>query len=134
MSTTGLFASLIIVLVFLLWVMLPLLRSPHRQAVEIETSTIKRQRERLQVYYERVLRNLHDLDEDHATGKLSPEEHHTERERWVQRGIQALKALDQLDAQNLIAPVAADEATIDASIDEAIEAAVKRHLDQAAGA
>jgi hypothetical protein len=134
MSTTGLFASLIIVVAFLLWVILPLLRSPHRQAAEIETSTIKRQRERLQVYYERVLRNLHDLDEDHATGKLNPEEYHPERERWVQRGIQALKAIGQLDAQHLIAPTTADEATIDASIDDAIEAAVRKHLDQAAGA
>ncbi|GAB4521299.1 MAG: hypothetical protein OHK0046_32500 [Anaerolineae bacterium] len=122
MSTTGLVVSLIIVGMVVLWVALPLLR---RAAPNTE-SLVERHRERLQVYYARVLRNLHDLDEDYATGKLHEDEYRVEREEWVQRGVQALKALDELDAEHLTAPQAADNAAIDEAIDRTIEEAIVR--------
>lgn len=119
MSIAGLLISFIIVAAVVAWVMIPFL---FRQDTSgDETASVERQRERLLVYYERVLRNLHDIDEDFATGKLSEAEHRIERERWAQRGIQALKALDQLDTQHLVAPSAADNAAIDEAIEQAIE-------------
>lgn len=122
MSVIGLLVSFIIVVTVVAWIMMPFM--VHRRENEGEVSTIERQRERLQVYYERVLRNLHDIDEDFATGKLSEAEHQLEREHWAQRGIQALKALDELDTRHLIAPSAADNAAIDAAIEQAIETTI----------
>jgi len=98
-----------------------------RGGVQIQIEALlDRQRERLEVYYERVLTNLHDLDEDYATGKLDKAEYEHDRALWVERGVQALKALEELDTEHLVAPVMADDATIDEAIDHAIETAVMR--------
>lgn len=126
MSIAGLIAGGIIVLVFLLYIAAPIFR--HNNDAEINTrDVVARQRERLQVYYARVLRNLHDLDEDHATGKLSEDEYLYDREQWVQRGVQALQALDSLDAQHLVAPQESDDAEIDAAIDSVIESKIHEY-------
>lgn len=125
MSLAGLVASFIIVLAFVLYVVLPLLRRPQSETNAHDA--VQRQRDRLTVYYERVLRNLHDLDEDYATGKLIQSEYQQEREAWVDRGVQALKALDELDSEHLMAPATADDITIDEAIDDAIENAVQQH-------
>ncbi|MEQ9032094.1 MAG: hypothetical protein RLP44_25485, partial [Aggregatilineales bacterium] len=94
------------------------------------TSTIERHRDRLTVYYGRVLRNLHDLDEDFATHKLNEDEYTVEREQWVQRGVAVLKALDELDGQHLLTDEHADDATIDSAIDSAIESAIQDYRTQ----
>jgi hypothetical protein len=132
MSTTGLFISLIVVAAFVLWVALPFFRGERRPDAELAAAD--RQRERLLIYYERVLRNLHDIDEDHATGKLTDHDYAEERERWVQRGIHTLRTLDELGEQHLIAPASTDDAGIDEAIDRAIEAAIKSHLDKSTSA
>lgn len=129
MSDTGLFVSLVITVAVMVWVLMPLIERGGDADV-LRTQAAERQRQRLTVYYERVLRNLHDIDEDHATGKLSDAEHQRQREPWVQRGVQALRALDTLTEENLIAPSAADQAGIDTAIDQAIEDAVRKHLEQ----
>ena len=122
MSIEGILISLGITACFIMWLLLPLFNTAHSE--EAVKTSIERQRERLNVYYERVLQNVHDLDEDHATGKLDEHDYRIERERWVQRGVQALKALDELDATHLVAPAAADDAAIDAAIDRVIEDAI----------
>jgi hypothetical protein len=123
MSAEGLVASVVIVLVFAVWIAWPFTR---RSTDTTRTdSPAARQRERLLLYYERVLRNVHDLDEDFATGKLNETDFTIERERWVQRGVEALRALETLDGQHLMAPATADEAAIDEAIDHAIEAAIR---------
>ncbi|MFW5709144.1 MAG: hypothetical protein ACOCX5_02870 [Chloroflexota bacterium] len=124
MSIEGLLASTLITAVVLIWLAAPFISESDRTAEQTAQTIVKRQQERIQVYYERVLRNLHDIDEDYATGKLDANTYRFEREQWVQRGIQALKALEQLDMEHLVAPASADEAAIDAAIDQAIEAAV----------
>jgi hypothetical protein len=128
MSIAGLALSVFIAALFLLWLATPFFDSAT--ATPTATSGIERQRERLLVYYQRVLRNLHDIDEDFATGKLSEEEYRPEREQWVQRGIQALKALDELDVEHLVAPEEADDASIDEAIDRTIEDVIS-HTTQA---
>jgi len=129
-STGGLIVGFIIVAAFVLWVVLPFVRREDLADAAPE-STVERQRERLLVYYQRVLRNLHDIDEDYATGKLNEDEYTVEREAWVQRGVQVLKALDSLDAQHLVAPASADNAAVDEAIETSIEAALEAREQQA---
>ncbi|MCS7070775.1 MAG: hypothetical protein NZM00_04665 [Anaerolinea sp.] len=132
MSSGGVLLSLILIGVVLALVLAPLFRRGQADAVAL----VDRQRERLQVYYERALRNIRDLDEDHALGKLDEAEYHVERAYWAERGVLALKALDRLATLNAgsqaaaddvaIAPTPADDAAIDQAIEAAIEAAVRR--------
>lgn len=124
MSNEGIIITLIMGAVIALWLALPLLLPDGVD--KSRPSALDRQRARLYIYYERVLRNLHDIDEDFATGKLSPHEHRRERERWVRLGIEALKAIDQIDEQNLFAPREADDAAVDEAIDRAIETAIQQ--------
>ena len=128
MSIAGLIVSFIIVIAFLAWVLAPLfMRGGDQPTV---STTIERHRDRLTVYYGRVLRNLHDLDEDFATHKLNEDEYTVEREQWVQRGVAVLKALDELDGQHLLTDEHADDATIDSAIDSAIESAIQDYRTQ----
>lgn len=124
MSETGLLLSLMLIAGVAAWVLIPLVGGRGQRA-SAAMASVTLQRERLQVYYERVLRNIHDLDEDYATGKLNHEEYAREREAWVQRGTQALSALDELDAQHLLSATSPDQATLDAEIEAAIEARVR---------
>ena len=130
MSIEGLILGFVVLGVVILFVALPLLRRDapfDRQALQIA-----RQRERAHLYYERVLRNLRDLDDDHTLGKLDDAVYHQERALWAQRGVQVLKALDALEAGALIAAKDADDAQIDRSLDDAVEAAVAAYREKAA--
>ena len=77
------------------------------------------QRERAARYYERVLTNIRDLDEDFSTGKISEEAYRAEREVWLERGIRLLRAMDQLEREDADADGAAE---IERAIDEALAA------------
>jgi len=124
MSTEGLLIAIVLAAVSLGWVVMPLVRNVSSRSRADET--FAKRRERLLIYYERVITNIRDLDEDRATGKIAEAEYATEREDWVQRGIQVLKALDALDEETpaVAAPALVDEAAIDRDIDDAIEAAI----------
>ena len=122
MSIEGLIAAVFITLLVVLLVVLPLVGRGQRKTTD---ALQERQRERLLVYYVRVLVNIRDLDEDHALGKLADAEYQQEREVWAARGVQVLKALDTLADQPMISPTAADDSAIDLAIDDAIEAAVR---------
>jgi CHASE1-domain containing sensor protein len=140
MSIEGILALVVLALVTLAWVGLPLVRANQQmRGMSAESAQVaisaERQRERLMIYYQRVLRNLHDLDEDHATGKLNDDEYTLEREAWVQRGVAALKALDDLANTPLVVEspeMNPDDARLDSAIDEAIEAAVRKARQQTA--
>jgi hypothetical protein len=114
MSIEGLVVALALLIGAALWIGAPLLR---RQPPKRSDS---RQHERLLMYYERVLTNIRDLDEDHATGKLNTADYEVEREQWVRRGVELLKALDNLHD----VPLAASEAAVEETIDDEIEAAI----------
>lgn len=140
MSLEGLILSLLVVLVFAVFLLYPLWDSsseadddaPAAESGEASTaSQITVQRERLQIYYDRVLANLHDLDEDHAIGKLDEADYQADRERWVQRGVQALKGLETLDSGQLIAPSDTGAAQIDEIIDYHIEQTINREAADA---
>ncbi len=129
MSVAGLLAALVLVVAVALWVGLPLLRRDDTGG-ELLAGSQQRQRERLQIYYARVLRNLHDLDEDYSTGKLNPEDYAAQRETWVQRGAAVLQALDDLTLEPRVAAAGAD----DISTDEALDAAIDSAIEQAVSA
>lgn len=95
--------------------------------MKMDDAHIQQQRERLLVYYERVLTNLRDLDEDHATGKMPDDDYALERDEWQQRGIEVLKAIDSLEEASIIPSDIRDEAEVDEAIDDAIEAAIASH-------
>ncbi|MGB7338651.1 MAG: hypothetical protein WBC91_07150 [Phototrophicaceae bacterium] len=119
MSIFGLITAVVLLLVTLAYIVLPLLQ---RETVDADVFRNK-QRERALAYYERVLRNVRDLDDDLATDKISQEEYTLERERWMGRGVELLRMLDNLDeAHNLTEQlqVAANDADIDAAIEAAI--------------
>jgi hypothetical protein len=138
MSGEGVLIALILIGVVLLLVLAPLFRRAPVDAAAL----LDRQRERLQIYYERALRNIRDLDEDRALGKLDEAEYQAERAYWAERGVLALKALDRLATLNpggqdaaddvAIAPTSTDDAAIDQAIDAAIEAAVRRARERTA--
>ncbi len=131
MSIEGLIVSFVFVVVTAVLVALPLLRRGGSAHTD-EDTLIQKQRERLLVYYERVLANLRDLDEDHSTGKMQTADYESEREDWVQRGIQVLKALEQLDQHHAIV-ADADQETLDHAIDDSIEQAVRERRRSLAG-
>src|SRR3954454_23332311 len=122
MSIPGLLFALLLALFVLAWIAMPLL---GREGAKADDPLLDKQRERLLIYYERVLRNIRDLDEDHALGKLDEAEYRHEREEWSERGGQVLKALDTLAGREVIAPTSTDDKAVDNAIDDAIEAAVK---------
>jgi hypothetical protein len=148
MSLPGLIAALVLAVVVVGLIALPLLRRGQGETTTL-TDTLSRQRERLTLYYSRVLRNIHDLDEDFATGKLDEAEYQQEREAWTQRGVAALQALDNLAQRTPLiseqepavrtsssedtqpkAVSTLDDAALDASIEAAIEAAVRKQRSQ----
>lgn len=127
MSIEGLIGSALVALVLLMAVLWPFVIQPRRS---VSDEALTHQRERALTYYERVLNNIRDLDEDHATGKIDTETYTVERENWAQRGAQLLKLLDELDHDHAIAPQAADEAEIDAAIEASIDAAMQHALQE----
>ncbi len=94
MSPTGLIASILLLTLVIAIIALPFFHT-MRQKSAVDTAAAK-QRDGVIAYYERALQNIRDLDEDHALGKISETSYRQDRELWTQRGVQALKLLDQL--------------------------------------
>jgi len=124
MSILGLSISIVLVLITLLIIVYPLVRQTSSKVTS--NDSIHQQRERAQAYYERVLTNIRDLDEDFSTHKINESDHQAERDVWVHRGIRLLRVLDQLDTQHSLVDT---QAVNIASIDDAIEEAIKAYRD-----
>lgn len=125
MSIQGIFFVIILTIIVVGWVIWPFLRPP--QPDDARHRALARQRERVLLYYERVLANIRDLDEDLATAKISPEEHAQERAMWAERGVQLLQLLDELAAQHSLDQ---DELADDAAIDAVIESRIAVYRQQ----
>lgn len=125
MSLPGLLFALLLTAFVLLWIVTPILQ--RRNAASADDALLDKQRERLLIYYERVLRNIHDLDEDYALAKTDEADYQREREEWAQRGAQVLQALDTLPGGQVIAPTPAEDTAVDNAIDDAIETAIQRY-------
>lgn len=125
MSLPGLLFALLLTAFVLMWIVTPMLQ--RQRATPSEDALLDKQRERLLLYYERVLRNIRDLDEDHALGKTDEDDYQREREEWAQRGAQVLQALDTLPKREVLAETPAEDRAVDNAIDDAIESAIQRH-------
>jgi aminoglycoside phosphotransferase (APT) family kinase protein len=121
MSNASIVVAFVLATLLLVWLALPILRGYYHSPT---VTPVEQQRIRLQRYYTRVLQNLHDIDEDFATGKLDADQHRHLREQWIQRGIQALKALDALETDHLLAEEPIGDDALDQAIERKIEAAV----------
>lgn len=117
MSLAGLIGGLVLIALFLAVIAYPFVQA--RRHAPTHRDFVSRQRERALAYYERVLTNIRDLDEDHATGKIHPDEYQQERAVWVERGVQLLKLLEELREEH---DIVSNQAADDAEIDRAIEA------------
>lgn len=124
MSLEGLIAAFVLAAIVLVIVLRPLFTA------STEEKGISRQRARAEAYYERVVQNIRDLDDDFATGKIAAEEHQAEREQWVQRGSVVLKLLDEMDDKPLTA-ASADDAAIDDAIEQAVQKVAVRTTEPA---
>jgi hypothetical protein len=121
MSLPGLIAAFALTALVILLIAAPFLRRKPAPTAEV---TAGLQRERVLAYYERVLRNIRDLDEDHALGKLDEADYQRDRALWAERGVQALKLLDTLDAGGVGVTPSGDAAEVDAAVERAIQAAM----------
>jgi hypothetical protein len=122
MSLGGILFFLLLLALVSMIVVTPLLS--RSRITRDQDLRLEKQRDRLRIYYERVLGNLRDLDEDHATGKMPDDLYNDEREAWMQRGVEVLKALDGLEQESMIPPTTLDDAALDEAIDSAIESAI----------
>ena len=120
MSIPGLFIALLLSLIALAIVARPLLGPARRR--RSAGSSLRLESERVQTYYERVLTNIRDLDEDFATGKINEDDYQAEREVWAQRGIRLLRVQDQMAREGSSAAAGADAERIDRAIEEAVAA------------
>lgn len=117
MSIAGLLVALVLSLAALAIVARPLLHPARRERAAAERLGL--QRDQLAIYYERVLTNIRDLDEDFASDKINKFDYETERAAWVGRGIRLLRALDQLERER----ADGDEVQgIDCAIEDALAA------------
>lgn len=123
MSLVGLVAAILIFFILLIVTIVPFLFNENDAALSFRN----KQRERALAYYERVLTNIRDLDDDLATDKINHAEYELEREKWMSRGVELLAMLDELDKQqNIVNNLDANAS--DAQIDDAIEAAIQRDV------
>ena len=121
MSILGLVVSLALVLIAIVVVARPFFGLASKDPAT--GSNLQLQRERVSRYYERVLSNIRDLDEDFQTGKIADAEYRDEREVWVDRGVRLLRVADSLDTQqSLVSAGAANADDIDRAIESAVQA------------
>ncbi len=126
MSTEGLIIGGIIFLITLGWIATPLIkqRKAARGGINLEKT-----REQILMRYERVLNNIRDLDEDHATGKMPTQDYQVEREQWMQEGSKVLAELDALQGTKTKAmPMPSVK---DSDVDDKIEDAVAAYRSRA---
>ncbi len=115
MSIGGVVFLILLTAAVAFWVLRPVILQRWGKP-NVAQDAIQKQRERVLTYYERVLSNVRDLDDDLATEKIHPEEHAQERVVWVERGVTLLALLDQLKERAIT-----QENATDAEIDALIE-------------
>jgi hypothetical protein len=131
MSAQGLIISLVLSGIGIAWIVIPFLRRDLGTVVDNQ-SPHKMQHEQLLLQYEQIIATIRELDEDYSTSKVPPDEYDRERPLWAQRGVEVLKQLDQLEQEHPALRAAA-KTSDDRAIDDAIEAAISRYLDEPVG-
>jgi hypothetical protein len=127
MESQTLVLGIIIAALCLLFVLWPFINLGSRDRTRAESSTLESLYEQRKVLYT----TIRDLDFDYDTGKLTEDDYLAQREVWVQRGVEILKALDHVQQQmgdsapavDLRSPVQASS-NGNGDLDAQIEAAV----------
>ncbi len=130
MESESLILGVIIVALCLLFVLWPFLST--RRESPAQADRLNGERERLIAQRDAIYATIRDLDFDYRTGKLTDEDYHAQREAWMARGVDVLKALDALQQVAEPAPAAnggavapileADSLDYDAQIEAAVAA------------
>ncbi|RMG72930.1 MAG: hypothetical protein D6711_11975 [Chloroflexi bacterium] len=126
MSVMGIIAAIFVFGVGLAWVFSPLFFTRGELGLIAQR---KREQDELLTLYERVVMVIRDLDDDFQTGKLPREEYELERDRWTQRGVEILQALET----HHDSPLKKSPAKAERDFDDAIEAAIKQYVTSMKG-
>ena len=94
MSIPGLLVSMAFILGGIAWIVLPFL-NPTAVKKTSSNSLIRDEHGQLTRRYSDVLTTIRELDADHSTGKIQPDDYERERQRWTQEGVQLLRKIDQ---------------------------------------
>lgn len=125
MTVTGLVVGIVLFFVSLVALLYPFVQQGRRNnRVNV---VAQKKRDELLTSYERVLAMIRDLDEDHQTGKLDPDDYQREREYWTEEGIVLLQQLDPDGNGVKVAEKLLDEpeqSDADEALDDAIEKAI----------
>ncbi|GAB4568912.1 MAG: hypothetical protein Kow0077_00540 [Anaerolineae bacterium] len=127
MESQSLILGVVIVALTLLVVAWPFITSGREKARE--NGQLSSELEQLLFEREAILDAIRNLDFDYETGKLTEEDYQLERESWVQRGVEVLKAIDVLQQESAENGAGTSTGTAgavvpDEDLDAQIEAAV----------
>ena len=128
MESQTLILGVIIVALAVLVVAWPFLGLGRERTSASDKSKLNGEMERLLAEREVVYATIRDLDFDYETGKLTEEDYQQQRETWVVRGVDVLKAIDSLKQGMQQAGIAEPEvlAAGDDDLDAQIEAAIAK--------
>jgi len=135
-STEGLIAAVVMVIIGLIWLAYPLVRRKSSTT----TQELARQKERaaLLTTYERTLSSIRDLDDDHLTGKLSQPDYEAERTQFAEQGVAVLQELEKHGVKKPSKafkqakskePLATNHVDPDEQLDDAIEQAIAAYIE-----
>ncbi len=94
MHTWSVLCALVIAAASAYFVFMPVIR---KQADPAAASARAAQLETLLGERDAIYEAIRELDFDHATGKIIGEDHAMRREQLAQRGVEVLKAIDQIN-------------------------------------
>lgn len=107
---------------FVLWPLFSVTREDETNALANRRNTLMEQREA-------IYATIRDLDFDFETGKLAEDIYRSQRNSWVERGVEVLRAVDQLKQQFSEAGLHLDTTSVSSNggtqdVDAQIEAAI----------
>lgn len=136
MSTEGVIAAVVMVIIGIVWLAFPLLRRNSSRTVQ--EVAIQKGRAELLTSYERTLASIRDLDDDYMTGKLAQADYEVERGQSAEQGVALLQELEKYGvkkpskaskAENRQKAVPATQVDPDAQLDDAIEQAIAAYIE-----
>ena len=136
MSTEGILAAVVMVVIGLVWLAFPLIR--RKSSLNDQQIATQKERAALLTTYERTLGSIRDLDEDHLTGKLAQADYELERAQWAEQGVAILQELEKYGVKKPPKPAKAEsrqkaapttQVDPDAQLDDAIEQAIAAYIE-----
>jgi hypothetical protein len=135
-STEGVIAAGVMVVIGLIWLAYPLLR--RKSSTTAQELARQKERAALLTTYERTLASIRDLDDDHLTGKLSESDYEAERGQFAEQGVAVLQELEKhgikkpsksFKVPKNKEPLATNNVDPDAQLDDAIEQAIAAYIE-----